>query len=391
MTQQIPRNQPVKAGNDLADEPRVLLVSSSDRVDVANVKKIVWNELLAYVHFYRNKSNAEALRRVVLCFFSPGDIADAKRLMVKEFESIDGVTAFLTERRNSAARAAQEAEVEDIVSIFDVADAKQELAGYVFMSADFDRIPKFGPEELNVAAVVDRQLHMEASLQSLAASVQQLSTSNSAQPQNTDIADLAVRSATEVVQQQLGDFNRALNDRFDHLNAVCAQLAENVAAQTTSQDRSSPRTGVQHSDSKDRSMNIVMFGVPEDRTASVWRQKVEEALTFVSGHTVDCIDMFRLGRFVTNKVRPIVVKLRSAWDKRLVLSSCSKLKNFGGRIFIAPDESLEVRRKRIFDRIKSRAVHDGKDVAVTNGVLSVDGINVFSLKDGKITQDGQSA
>jgi hypothetical protein len=58
------------------------------------------------------------------------------------------------------------------------------------------------------------------------------------------------------------------------------------------------------------------------------------------------------------------------------------------RIFVAPDESLEVRRKRMFDRMKSHAEHDGKVVAVDNGVLSVDGVPVFSLSAGKIPRHG---
>jgi len=44
----------------------------------------------------------------------------------------------------------------------------------------------------------------------------------------------------------------------------------------------------------------------------------------------------------------------------------------------------EIRRKNMFARIKSRAERDGKVVSVTTGVLSVDNVAVFSLKDGKL-------
>ena len=74
-------------------------------------------------------------------------------------------------------------------------------------------------------------------------------------------------------------------------------------------------------------------------------------------------DMFRLGRFVVNKTRPIIVKLRSAWDRRILLANCIKLKGYGdGKICISPDESLKKRRKRMLKRFKVRAEREGKSV-----------------------------
>ena len=104
----------------------------------------------------------------------------------------------------------------------------------------------------------------------------------------------------------------------------------------------------------------------------------------VTGSDIDVVDMYRIGRFVDSKVRPIVVTLRSAWDRRIILSNCRKLKDFEGRVFIVPDEEPDVRRQKVFDRIKKRAEREGKLVVVANGVLSVDGVNVYSLKDGRI-------
>jgi hypothetical protein len=77
--------------------------------------------------------------------------------------------------------------------------------------------------------------------------------------------------------------------------------------------------------------------------------------------------------------RPILVKLRSSWDKRAILSRHSGLKDFPGRVFIAPDESLETRRLNTLKRLKSRAEHSGKSVVVDDGILSVDVVPVYSL------------
>jgi len=96
--------------------------------------------------------------------------------------------------------------------------------------------------------------------------------------------------------------------------------------------------------------------------------------------------MFRIGRYSADKTRPVViVRLRSTWDRRLILSNCYKLRDYRERVFIKPDESVEVRRKRSFDQLKRQAERDGKTVSVANGILTVDGSEVLSLRQGPIT------
>ena len=67
------------------------------------------------------------------------------------------------------------------------------------------------------------------------------------------------------------------------------------------------------------------------------------------------------------------------------MSNCSKLKQFRqGEVFVAPDEPLEARRAKTLERLKSRATTAGKCVAVNDGVLVIDGVEVFSLLNGFI-------
>ena len=67
------------------------------------------------------------------------------------------------------------------------------------------------------------------------------------------------------------------------------------------------------------------------------------------------------------------------WDKRIILNNCRVLKNYSKRgIFIAGDEPIEVRRQQTLDR----AVRANKTVDISDGVLSIDGVFEFSLKDG---------
>lgn len=371
-----------------ASRPGLTIVAGAARVgETSAVKKVVLNELLTYINVYRNRSNADALRQVVLGFYSPGDIMEGKKVMVQELQSVEGVGQFTTERRNSTVRPAHEAELDDLLGIFDAADAKQALDGLLFVASKLALLPKFGPEEINLGVVVDRQVKMESSINNLSLSVQQLATSGPAQSDAS--LQQSLQSIARDMDRRLGDFNAAVSDRLDHLQAVCSQLTESVVSQ--SQSRSPPQTlsssPRQQQQQESRSMNIVVFGVAEDRVATVWRQKLDQALQFVCGQTVDVVDAFRVGRYVNGKVRPIVVKLRTAWDRRIILANSSKLKNYGERIFISPDESLEIRRKKMLDRIKTKAESDGKVVLVSNGMLSVDGVDVFSLKDGKLVRD----
>jgi hypothetical protein len=73
--------------------------------------------------------------------------------------------------------------------------------------------------------------------------------------------------------------------------------------------------------------------------------------------------------------------LRAAWDKRIILSQCSKLEQYSQRgIFITPDEPTDVRRKNTFDRLKRRAERHDPRGAVNNGILSIDDITVFGCR-----------
>ena len=47
-----------------------------------------------------------------------------------------------------------------------------------------------------------------------------------------------------------------------------------------------------------------------------------------------------------------------------------------------------MRRKNTFDRLKYRAEREGKSVSVVDGILSVEGIGVFSLSSGYINTHG---
>lgn len=340
---------------------------------------IIINEFLAYVGFYRNRSTTEGLRRIVLSTFLPDDINRAKQVLIDQFGAVLDSCPLVAERRSSSTRPACEAEVDDIIALFSYCDARDVLSKVIFVAANLSILPKFGPEELNVAAVIDRQARMESALSDVSATVQQLSQRSSPVSSSSSCQHDDLRACMTETQAKIDTFMTSVNAQLDRLNTICkasvATNATNVNAQS-----SAGRPTVQQAD---RSLNIVVFGIEENTDALVWRQKVIDALTFVNGQAVDITDMYRLGRFTSDKTRPILVKLKVCWDRRLILSRRSKLRNYAEcGIFIEADEPLETRRRNTLDRLKSRAEREGKNINVVDGVLFVDGSPSFSLSEG---------
>ena len=69
--------------------------------------------------------------------------------------------------------------------------------------------------------------------------------------------------------------------------------------------------------------------------------------SFLCGSPVPIRDLFRLGKFVEGRTRPVLVKLLNFWDKRIILASKTKLKTFRiSKVFIRPDLSPDERANR---------------------------------------------
>ena len=201
------------------------------------------NELLAYVSFYRIKANSNSLRRTVLSFYSPEDITQGKKILVQKFQSSLKSSSLLSDRRNSSARPAQEAEIDDIIGLFDTLDLLDVLNGISFVAANLDLLPKFGPEELNLVAVVDRQARTDSAIKDISTTVQQLVAAQAGSTFLDPSAHHAIQAATTDMQHKLDTFASSVFARLDHLSAVCNSSLKSTtsqqdnAAQSESNDR----------------------------------------------------------------------------------------------------------------------------------------------------------
>jgi hypothetical protein len=338
--------------------------------------RMVVNHLLTYASFYRNRSTENNLLKVLTGFYSAGEINEGKKCLLAEFLAELADCPLKVERRSSSVRSAHHAEAEDIIGLLNHIDGSGSLINVKFVAAELDRLPSYGPEELNICAVVDKQVHMEAVVDDLVKKVNFLSNSNAVSTdKDTDISFKQTEASMQSLCQQFSLFQEEVTARIDQLNSVCFKLSESTIV-------SSNKATNAHS--TDRSLNILLFGIEEDKNANVWQQKVFDVLKFVAGKDVDTVDLFRLGRFVANKVRPVIVKLRIFWDKRILLSNSYKLKQYTSRVFLVADEPIDVQRKNTMARLKTRADRDGKLVEVQNDMLIVDNIAIFSLEKGYI-------
>ena len=90
--------------------------ASRDLHEAATVAvKYFINEMLVYILIYRNKSNVNSLKKVVLNYYSPTEITEGKRVLLAVYtKKIQADMNFVTNRRNSVLRAAHEADLDDI-------------------------------------------------------------------------------------------------------------------------------------------------------------------------------------------------------------------------------------------------------------------------------------
>jgi hypothetical protein len=171
-----------------------------------------------------------------------------------------------------------------------------------------------------------------------------------------------------------------ISSRLSQLTNICSKLAESVTTTATvANERSTSDV--------DRTRNIVISGVDENRDRNVWMATVQRILHIAADRDISIVDAFRIGgRFSPDRKRPILVKLQS----RVVVGGSCKLAgdaSFRGQVYINADKSVETRRQNTLIRLKSKAEREGKTVPVTGDTLFVNNIPIFCVRRGYIHSD----
>jgi hypothetical protein len=318
------------------------------------------------------------LHKVIFGFYLPSEIADAKKELLNAYVPELEDSQYKTARRHSTTRSAHDAEVEDILCMLELLDNGNVLHRNQFTAMSLDRLPRYGPNEINICAVVDRQLNTDKDLAEMKDKLTSFSTDMASFPN--------MSSHSLMISDQLKPVTDMIQVQLDQLALMCNKMNESLKAKAiTPITANNMQT---KSPLIDRSMNVVLTGVAENRNATTWRDVAAQALKHAAGVQIDIIDAFRLGRFTEGKTRPVLVKLNSVWNRRLVIAGARKLRDITEfcRVYITADEPLDVRRRNTLDRLKFRAERDGKSVSISaEGLLSIDGVDTFSLHGGFIS------
>ncbi len=139
--------------------------------------RYVPNECLAYIDYYRNNSSLDNLKKVVINLFTADEISVAKDVL---WASVTGL-GDKRNRRDSNARLHQDADLQDLYTAFKKVDELQ-LEAPIFVAQRLERLPRHGPEEINVFSLADRIATIERELATVKIDVNQVkSTSTPAQ------------------------------------------------------------------------------------------------------------------------------------------------------------------------------------------------------------------
>ena len=304
----------------LSSQDNVLTSQSSDRENIPSPPQpMLVNSVLSFIKAFRLRSDKDSLKRVVADRFSSADVDGAKRAFWN-FCHDELVAAKLPfhARRDSDKRSQLSADLEDIIVAFDTLDSTDSIPLIYCEANDLLFLPPL-------------------SLDPTADQVQQ----------NTNILQSLV-SQVENLEKKLSSVCSSSQSASSFSYAQAASSQPNPPVHVTHSARLSSTKSPSVIDS--RACNLVLFGLPENDSILKLKSEIDEVLEFLAGKQVTVNDVFRLGKFSasSNRPRPVLIKLATAWDRKVILLRKRDLKDFKtSRLFlredVPPDHKLRQR------------------------------------------------
>jgi hypothetical protein len=258
---------------------------------------IIFSKLLAYVKYYRDNSTTANLHKTVLNYYAATEIADANKQLINTFSpAIPPDCISRTERRKSSTRSTHDAEAKYIIGLFILLYRQKALDSNVkFAALAVDRIPKYAPEETNIATMVDKQVHLESLISDLESNIDSIcsSVTSNAQSENFD----SIRNSLAHFDDQLRKSMNNIDGQLTQFFTICRQLAESVHPAVSN--------GARSPENIDKSRNVIISGITEDATKTFGSQLL------YSTRTVDCSWSRGAGRRGLPYWRPIHIRSES--------------------------------------------------------------------------------
>ena len=275
------------------------------------------NSVLSFIKAFRLKGDVATLKRVVSERFSYAAVESAKKdLWSFCQEKLLAANLAFHARRDSDKRSQLSANLFDIIQAFDALDSTDSIPSIYCEANDLLFMP---PLSLDPTA---EQVH-----------------------QNTEILQSLVAQVESLERKLPPSSPCASPPSF-------AQVASSQAVPTPTHPAPLKSQSVHDSSISDsRACNLVLFGLAENDSILQLKSEIDEVLEFLAGKPVAVSDVFRLGRYSASakRPRPVLIKLATAWDRKVILLHKRNLKGFStSRLFlredVPPDHKLRQKR-----------------------------------------------
>ena len=361
------------------------------------------NPVLAFIKAFRLKGDVTSLKQALSESFSLSEIVYALKMLWDHSQSeLESAGFTYQQRRGSDKCPVGDMVVNDILSAFDKLDSSEHIPPIFCEAVDLIRLPPI-TTDLPAATVHESNLRIRDLQSDMQASNSQVKVLQGNLDSLKSVLTIQSSNLSELkasISNQIQEVSSSLNDKLysslhtlstevKSLNDQVSSLRLHGKSGTATASTVPPRKSASQND---RSANIIFFGIPEQNLLAT-RSLVDEICEYLVDKAIIIKDLFRLGKLVQSSgdsgyihARPVLVKLSSVWDKRLILISKSKLKHFRlSRIFVRPDLSPEERVAR-----KRNSAH--KDGSSATGVTDTPTVKETSLvSEARLPNSGPSS
>lgn len=323
---------------------------------------------LAFIKAYRLKGDTCGLKQAVLSVFDAVSLSAAHKSLWDVCGNVlrdCGLTYH--SRRSSDKRPVVDALLDDILVAFDKLDTAGKLPAVYCEANELIRLPSLVIDPISVK--LDSHT---VTLNSLAGKVDNLPALLATPSAVSDSMSKCCSSFGELVSDIQSQLTK-LSSSVTSFSRVTERLSSSNPPQMSSANSGKPSqitSSATPQPLRDRSNNIILFGLPESSLLSM-KSAIDDMSTHLIGKSIRVTDAFRLGRRgevnSQSRPRPVLIKLESCWDKRLLLASCRKLKGYSDhKLFIREDLPPEARANRRSTLPSRRAVTESSASIASN-------------------------
>ena len=341
--------------------PPSLSLTSNVSVDDAS---LIVSPLLAFVKAHRLRGSTTNLKQSVATHFDLSSLTDAHKLLWDHCgDTLRHLGLTYHTRRSTDKRDAFEATLADILSAFNKLDEDDKLPFFYCEALHLLNLPCLEPDPISK--------RLDTNNQAISCLVQKVDSLSA--PFNS--TQIALEQLVSSLKDQLTTFSSSVSSISKSLSKqvfdplVVPQTMTNPALSSSGKGTSTHYS----STPVDRSANVILFGVPE-LSLSDTKSVIDEVTTHMIGRSVRIRDAFCIGRKKPNsdessRPRPLLIKLDSCWDRRILLSSRRSLKFFEKyKLFIREDLPPQARKTRSNPSL----FQDGSQTNVISTVSNVD-------------------